>query len=107
LEKLICSDPTYLEPYVRLSKLYCLQGRFEDSRIICEQVLLLKPWHYVALETMVAVNLVQENNEQLLKWASKRLPTPSRKELREKWVQQAIEDSIRIQETDDSNRSWQ
>ena len=93
-------DPTYIEPYVRLSKLYCLQGRFNESRNICQHVLTYRPWHYVALETMVAVNLAidDDDNQKLMLWASRRLPTPSQGELRKKWVEQAIEDSLRIQQ---------
>lgn len=98
LEDLILEDPTYIEPYVRLSKLYCLQGRFMESRNICQHVLTYRPWHYVALETMVAVNLAMDDNQKLLLWASRRLPSPSHGELRKKWVEQAIEDSLRIQQ---------
>lgn len=36
-------SPTFVEPFVRLSKLYCLQGKFEDSRKLCEASLALKP----------------------------------------------------------------
>ena len=124
LEELIEDDPTYIEPFVRLSKLYCLQGRFEESRIMCDSALIYRPWHYVALETMVACYLAQgQDNQQLVEWAKKRLPTPSHKELRKQWVEQAIKDSIRIQqdsidadksllqatndEEDNSNSSWQ
>jgi hypothetical protein len=96
LETLIHADPTYIEPFVRLSKLYCLQGRFEESGRMCQAALENRPWHYVALETMAAVSLV-EQKEKNKEQPSKRLPTPSKKDLRKQWVEQAVEDSIRTE----------
>lgn len=96
LETLIHADPTYIEPFVRLSKLYCLQGRFEESERMCQAALEYRPWHYVALETMAAVSLV-EQKEKNKEQPSKRLPTPSKKDLRKQWVEQAVEDSMRTE----------
>lgn len=114
LQDLILADPTYLEPFARLSKLYCLQGRFQESHDMCRRVLEQRPWHYVALETMVAVLLVKDDNRQLLLWAKKRLPPPSQHKLRRTWVEQAIEDSKRIQKEAENHQienvddsSWQ
>jgi hypothetical protein len=103
LEALIRQDPTYIEPFVRLSKLYCLQGRLVESKMICQQVLSLKfkPWHFVALETMVAIHtaLLQENDddfvqeEEVQHWSSRRLPRPDKKEERKQWVERALENA--------------
>lgn len=95
LEELVMDDPTYVEPFVRLSKLYCLQGRFEESQKICQAVLEIRPWHFVASETMAALSRVQVIEKEHL---IKRLPTPSQKELRKSWVEQALEDSIQSEQ---------
>ncbi|CAJ1969718.1 unnamed protein product [Cylindrotheca closterium] len=95
---LVAKDPTFLEPFVRLSKLYTLQGRFADSHQICLALVDLCPWHYVLLETMVVNTMVLEHNQDLKSWASKRLPPPSHTEKRSAWVKQAIADSIRLEE---------
>eukprot|EP00980_Cylindrotheca_fusiformis_P001802 scaffold408_cov71-Cylindrotheca_fusiformis.AAC.3 len=91
LEELIEDDPTYIEPFVRLSKLYCLQGRFEESERICQAVIEHRPWHFVAAETMAALGRVRKNEKEHL---IRRLPVPSKKELRKAWVEQAVKDSI-------------
>ena len=95
LLELVQKDPTFLEPFVRLSKLYTLQGRFADSHQIC---LEFRPWHYVVLETMVVNTMVLEHNQDLKEWASKRLPPPSHSERRSAWVKHVIADSIRLEE---------
>ncbi|KAL3930409.1 MAG: hypothetical protein SGBAC_011775 [Bacillariaceae sp.] len=94
---LAAKDATFLEPFVRLSKLYTLQGRFADSHQICLALVEVRPWHYVVLETMVVNTMVFEHNQDLKAWASKRLPAPSLVEKRSIWVKQAIADSIRLE----------
>jgi hypothetical protein len=97
LETLIYADPTYIEPFVRLSKLYCLQGRFEESGRMCQAALENRPWHYVALVTMAVLDLV-EQKEGDEEQPSKRLPPPSKKDLRKQWVEQAVGDSMQIEQ---------
>ena len=86
LVSLIRDDPTYVEPYVRLSKLYCLQQRFDESKALALAALELRPWHFVALETMVAVHTAQRNELEARLWDAKRLPKPSDPERRKEWV---------------------
>lgn len=98
---LIGEDATFLEPFVRLSKLYTLQGRFAESHRMCLAVFDRRPWHYVLLETMVVNAMALERNEDLKSWASKRLPPPSRVERRLAWVKRAVADSIRLEEEEE------
>jgi tetratricopeptide (TPR) repeat protein len=93
---LIKRDASFLEPQVRLSKLYCLQGRFDEAATLSQQVLESKPWHFVALETMVAISTAQGNTVLTELWKSRRLPTPSQKEAREQWVDRALQDAEEI-----------
>ena len=99
LLELTRDDPTYIEPYVRLSKLYCLQGRFDESLILCQHILKVRPWHFVCIETMIALNMALGNADEAQFWAAKRLPTPSNAEQRDLWVQQAIQDATAHLET--------
>ena len=97
LEKLTRENPTFLEPFARLSKLYCLMGRFEDSQTIALEVLKLKPWHILAIETMVATSYALNQIESSLHWASQRMPPPSQTEKRKEWVRRAIEHSLEFE----------
>jgi len=97
LEKLTRENPTYLEPFARLSKLYCLMGKFEDSQTMALEVLKLKPWHILAIETMVATSYGLNQIESSLHWASQRMPPPSQTEKRKEWVRRAIENSLEFE----------
>lgn len=88
--QLVHDDPTYLEPYARLSKLYCLQGRFRESEMLCREVLKIRPFHFVVLETMVAVSVAQNKAQQAQLWGAKRLPVPSKEGERRNWVDKAV-----------------
>lgn len=90
---LIQRYPDFLEPQVRLSKLHCLQGRFEEAANLAKPVLECKPWHFVALETLVAVYTIQGNTVMAEVYKSRRLPFPSQKEAREQWVSRALLDA--------------
>lgn len=98
LERLTSENPTFLEPFARLSKLYCLMGRLEDSRIMALEVLKLKPWHILAIETMVATSYALNQIESSLHWASRRMPPPSQPEKRKEWVSRAIKDSLQLED---------
>ena len=108
LTELVEEDRTYLEPYVRLSKLYLLQARINQAEAICKQVLLLRPWHFVAIETMIAVYAAKGDSKKVRQWSQRRLPTPSDKERRKEWVERALYDaraSITRRETESQESS--
>jgi hypothetical protein len=94
--KLVADDPTFLEPKVRLSKLYCLQAEFSEAEKLSQQVLDSKPWHFVAIETMVAVSTAQGKTTLAELWKSRRLPNPSQAERRNEWVERALLDAEEI-----------
>lgn len=88
LEQLIRKDPTFLHSFHLLAKLYCLQGRFEESYKLCESILALKPYHFMTLETMAANCFALK-----IEWTGKRLPSPSDPTARRAWVEQAVKDA--------------
>lgn len=98
LERLTIQNPTFLEPFARLSKLYCLMGRLEDSQIMALEVLKLKPWHFIAIETMVATSYALSKIQTSLYWASRRMPPPSQTAKRREWIQRAIESSLEFED---------
>jgi hypothetical protein len=97
LEKLTIENPTFLEPFARLSKLYCLMGRLEDSQIMALEVLKLKPWHILAIETMVATSYALNQIETSMHWASQRMPPPSKTKKRKEWIRRAMKSSLEFE----------
>lgn len=97
LEKLTTENPTFLEPFARLSKLYCLMGRIEDSQSMALEVLRLKPWHILAIETMVATSYALNQIESSVYWATQRMPPPSETTKRKEWIRRAIEKSLEFE----------
>ncbi len=93
---LLDKDPTFLEARARLSKLYCLQGRFDEAKRYSMQVLDYKPWHFVAMETMVAICTAQGDQMMAQVWKARRLPNPSKVEERRQWVERALNDAEEI-----------
>jgi hypothetical protein len=96
LTKLCHEDPSFLEPFVRLAKLYCLQARFDEAEVLSKYILLLKPYHFVALETMVATYAAKGHVKSARFWSTKRLPTPSSRDRRNEWVERALQDADSI-----------
>eukprot|EP00536_Pseudo-nitzschia_multiseries_P005231 jgi/Psemu1/12012/gm1.12012_g len=94
LEELCKEHPTFLHAFALLSKLYCLMGRLEDSQTMALEVLKLKPWHFLAIETMVATSYALNQINTSVYWASRRMPPPSRTEKRREWVDRALKDSL-------------
>mmetsp|Transcript_18571 Transcript_18571/g.40434 ORF Transcript_18571/g.40434 Transcript_18571/m.40434 type:complete len:326 (-) Transcript_18571:1532-2509(-) len=94
LEGLCAENPTFLQPFALLSKLYCLMGRLEDSQTIALEVLKLKPWHFLAIETMVATSYALNQINTSVYWASRRMPPPSQSEKRKEWIDHAIKKSL-------------
>eukprot|EP00531_Pseudo-nitzschia_arenysensis_P002495 CAMPEP_0116128278 /NCGR_PEP_ID=MMETSP0329-20121206/7276_1 /TAXON_ID=697910 /ORGANISM="Pseudo-nitzschia arenysensis, Strain B593" /LENGTH=312 /DNA_ID=CAMNT_0003622409 /DNA_START=72 /DNA_END=1010 /DNA_ORIENTATION=+ len=99
LEQLTKNNPTFLEPFARLSKLYCLMGRMEDSQTMALEVLKLKPWHILAIETMVATSYALNQIESSVYWASQRMPPPNQSTKRKEWIHRAIESSLEFEKT--------
>lgn len=96
LTKLCHDDPSFLEPYVRLAKLYCLQARFDEAEVLSKYILLIKPYHFVALETMVATYAAKGHVKSARFWSAKRLPNPSSPDRRNEWVERALQDAQSI-----------
>ena len=116
LLKLVKDEPTYIQPFALLSKLYCLQGKFDDSKIICEAILKIKPYHFMVIETMIAncygsiaskgqqqgdekdggaaadtgTVVAVDDEIQMQLWLMKRLPPPQPSALRIEWVKRAV-----------------
>ena len=104
LLQMIRDDPSYCYPFVFLSKLYCLQGRFLESQTIGQAILEIKPYHFTVLETMMACSFALQNVEQAAYWAARRLPPPTKQQERLEWVNWAIEDAIGLlEEAKDAN----
>jgi hypothetical protein len=96
LTKLCHEDPSCLEPYVRLAKLYCLQARLDEAEVLSKHILLFKPYHFVALETIVATYAAKGQVQSARFWATRRLPTPPSRDRRNEWVERALEDAESI-----------
>lgn len=83
--------PYWAEPINRLATLYYLQGRYEESKALCEVVLTLKPWHVGALSGIVLVCAGMGDVAGARMWADRRLPpmppaNTTGGERRTKWV---------------------
>jgi hypothetical protein len=96
LTKLCHDDPSFLEPFVRLAKLYCLQARLDEAEVLSKHILVFKPYHFVALETMVATYAAKGQVKSARFWSTKRLPTPSSLDRRNEWVERALHDAESI-----------
>ena len=92
-QDLIAQDPTYLEPQARYAKLLCLMGRLEEAARWAQHVLDSKPWHFVTIETMVAISAAKQDSILSELWKARRLPVPSQPEARSQWVDRALQDA--------------
>jgi hypothetical protein len=103
-------DLHFCEPVNRLATLYFMQGRYEESKTLCEIVLKQKPWHFGALSGIVMVCVGLQDHAGARKWAARRLPplvpdgtTDNRR--RVEWTKRAVEDSKRaLREEEDRFR---
>lgn len=90
--------PHFVEPVNRLATLLFLQGRLEESKILCESVLVVKPWHFGALSGIVIVCAGLGDTSAARQWAARRLPpiqpTGSNKR-RAQWVERSVEDAAK------------
>jgi len=112
LQALMQRYPDWLEPKQCLSKLYCLQSRFDDAKQLALQVLDQKPWHFGAIETMRVVALAQQDMVSFQIWDARKIPSlrPTednddrhKAEQRKEWVDRAISDATVLlsQQTED------
>jgi hypothetical protein len=86
----------WAEPVNRLATLCFLQGRYQESEMLCKTVLAVKPWHFGALSGIVMVYAARRDSDQARQWAARRLPVfaptgPNRRRLQ--WVQKALGDA--------------
>jgi hypothetical protein len=65
----------FVEAINRMATLYFLQGRLQESYILCRLVLYLKPWHFGALSGIVQVAIGMGDRDEARFWAERRLPT--------------------------------
>lgn len=93
---LIRHDPTFLEPQAGYAKLLCLQGQLDESARWAQRVLDSKPWHFVTIETMVAIHTAKGDSILSELWTARRLPNPSQPERRLQWVDRALQDAETI-----------
>merc|ERR1711862_124351 len=99
LRKLIDREGVYyVEAVYRLATILFLQGRFKESKEMCNIVLTIKPWHVGALSTMVMVCQGLNDTTGLAYWSSQtmpRLPEEAEQDIitseeREEWVDKML-----------------
>jgi hypothetical protein len=64
----------FVEAVNRLATLYFLQGRYAESKQMCEMVLAAKPWHFGALSGIVLVCTGLKDTTGMRAWANQRMP---------------------------------
>ena len=86
----------WAEPVNRLATLKYMQGRLEESKMLCEVTLSTKPWHFGALSGIVLVCTAMNDATGARMWADRRLPPfvadDSRRHV---WIKRAIEDATK------------
>jgi len=82
----------FVEPMNRYATMLYMQGRLEESKEMCENVLSVKPWHFGALSGIVLVcaGLNDMVNAQI--WSSRKLPPLNSPEERNEWVDRAMQE---------------
>lgn len=80
----------WAEPINRLATLKYMQGRYQESKQLCEIVLSIKPWHFGALRGIVLICTASNDASGARLWSEKCLPNFIG-ERRSQWVSQAIE----------------
>lgn len=106
LIQLINEYPSFIEPYVRLSKLYCLQQKFDTSKQLALQVLEMKPWHFVALQTMVTVAYATNDTSAYFMWQQRKLPPYNQLRERQEWVERALSDFSALMSKQEQNKRY-
>jgi hypothetical protein len=91
----------FCEPINRLATLYFMQGRYKESKKLCEIVLEQKPWHFGALSGIVMVCVGLQDHSGARTWAAKRLPPlvpdgTTDNHRRVEWTKRAVNDARRL-----------
>jgi exonuclease VII small subunit len=75
LQQLVAEEGVaFVEAVNRLATLHFLQGRYPESKQLCEVVLAVKPWHLGALSGIVVVCKGLKDTPGMMAWASQRMP---------------------------------
>jgi hypothetical protein len=92
-QSIITQDPTFLEPQAHYAKLLCLMGWLDEARRWAQHVLDSKLWHFVTIQTMVAVYTAKGDSilSELLK--ARQWPMPSKPEARSQWVDWTLQEA--------------
>ena len=88
----------FCEPLNRLATLYYMQGRYAESKKLCQLVLDQKPWHFGALSGIVMVCASMKDIQGARQWAARRLPPmvptgTSDNHRRKDWTRRAVDDA--------------
>lgn len=88
----------FCEPLNRLATLYYMQGRYQESKKLCQLVLEQKPWHFGALSGIVMVCANLQDIQGARQWAARRLPPmvpdgTTDNERRKEWADRAVDDA--------------
>ena len=88
----------FCEPLNRLATLYYMQGRYAESKKLCQLVLDQKPWHFGALSGIVMVCASTKDIQGARQWAARRLPPmvpngTSDNHRRKIWARRAVDDA--------------
>lgn len=88
----------FCEPLNRLATLYYMQGRYKESKKLCQLVLEQKPWHFGALSGIVMVCASLKDIQGARKWAARRLPPmvpdgTTDNQRRKEWTKRAVDDA--------------
>ena len=91
LQQLVAEEGVaFVEAVNRLATLYFLQGRYPESKQMCEVVLAVKPWHLGALSGIVMVCMGLNDKPGVMEWVSQRMP-PLQQNESEKQQRQTIQ----------------
>ncbi|KAJ8606842.1 hypothetical protein CTAYLR_009184 [Chrysophaeum taylorii] len=89
-EALSAQNPDWAEPKNRLATVLYLQGRYDDSVELCEEVLRLKPHHFGAASGICLCHMKRGDVEAATRWSGRQLP-PNLDD-RRLWVKDRIAD---------------
>lgn len=81
----------WAEPINRLATLKYMQGKYEESKQLCELVLQIKPWHFGALRGLVLICTASNDAAGARLWSERCCPDLNAMVRRTKWVALAIE----------------
>jgi hypothetical protein len=88
LDKLIEAHEDWAEPMNRLAMVRFLQQRWSDSVMLCEKVIVIKPWHFGALSGLIMCHQRRGNIEAAQEYVTRNIPPPGPQ--RKKWVEKMV-----------------